>query len=155
MESNASTVYRQISAADRARQINGNIYGDVHLYADNEGPNISADPRDACLRSLGFSEMDMRKADIALAHRNTCDWLFETPEFRMWLDDGVCRSYNGVIWIKGSQAPVIDLSSVFASSMADTLLVREVDAYETHTYTPSTYSTGLHHRILFLQRTGQ
>lgn len=104
MEFNPSTVYHGNSASGRARQIIGNIHGDVHMYANSEGgagSNMPADPRDACLRSLGFSEMDMRKADIALAHRKTCDWLFETPEYRMWLDDDVFRTYNGVLWIKG------------------------------------------------------
>jgi hypothetical protein len=55
----------------------------------------------ACLRSLGFSSLDARQNDIALAHHNTCDWLFETAEFCKWRDQADLADHNGVLWLKG------------------------------------------------------
>ncbi|KAI9737303.1 MAG: hypothetical protein M1818_005836 [Claussenomyces sp. TS43310] len=55
----------------------------------------------ACLRSLSFSNMDDRKNDIALAHPETCDWLFVTPQFEQWRNRNDLECHNGVLWIKG------------------------------------------------------
>ncbi|KAK6502573.1 hypothetical protein TWF506_003152 [Arthrobotrys conoides] len=59
--------------------------------------------RISCLRSLSFQNIDARFCNIALAHRNTCNWLFQTPQFQRWearskLD---VERFNGVMWIKG------------------------------------------------------
>lgn len=45
--------------------------------------------------------MDDRQNDIALAHQDTCDWLFAKPEFQQWRDGTDLPSHNGVLWIKG------------------------------------------------------
>ncbi|KAK7906364.1 hypothetical protein PG985_016370 [Apiospora marii] len=55
----------------------------------------------ACLRSLAFREIDARRHDIAPAYRDTCDWLFDTTEFRDWRDPASLPTHNGVLWIKG------------------------------------------------------
>ncbi|KAK2016451.1 hypothetical protein LZ32DRAFT_493309, partial [Colletotrichum eremochloae] len=54
-----------------------------------------------CLRSLAFREINARRHDIVPAHPNTCDWLFDTPEFQQWLDPAYLQYHNGVFWIKG------------------------------------------------------
>ncbi|KAK2046576.1 hypothetical protein LZ31DRAFT_519204, partial [Colletotrichum somersetense] len=59
------------------------------------------DEKEACLRSLAFHEINARRHDIANAHPETCDWLFETPEFRQWMDPASLQDHNGVFWIKG------------------------------------------------------
>ncbi|KAK2041696.1 hypothetical protein LZ31DRAFT_597031 [Colletotrichum somersetense] len=38
--------------------------------------------RNDCLRSLAFREINARRHDILPAHPETCDWLFDTLEFR-------------------------------------------------------------------------
>ncbi|KAL9067842.1 MAG: hypothetical protein Q9157_006683 [Trypethelium eluteriae] len=55
----------------------------------------------ACLRSLGFLTLDARQNDIASAHPDTCEWLFETTEFRKWRDQTDLADHNGVLWLKG------------------------------------------------------
>ncbi|KAL9062649.1 MAG: hypothetical protein Q9157_008738 [Trypethelium eluteriae] len=55
----------------------------------------------ACLRSLGFSALDARQNDVAPAHPDTCDWLFETTEFCKWRDQIDPADHNGVLWLKG------------------------------------------------------
>ncbi|KAI9652510.1 MAG: hypothetical protein M1821_008374, partial [Bathelium mastoideum] len=55
----------------------------------------------ACLRSLCFSALDARQNDIAPAHPDTCDWLFETTEFCKWRDRVDLVDHNGVLWLKG------------------------------------------------------
>ncbi|RVD83517.1 uncharacterized protein DFL_007903 [Arthrobotrys flagrans] len=53
------------------------------------------------LRSLSFGGMDHRLHNIAPAHRNTCDWFFETETFLKWRDRDDVETFNGVLWIKG------------------------------------------------------
>ncbi|KLU89624.1 ankyrin repeat domain-containing protein [Magnaporthiopsis poae ATCC 64411] len=55
----------------------------------------------ACLRFLGFRNIDVRQHDIAAAYPGTCDWLFGTAQFRKWRDRADLLAHNGVLWIKG------------------------------------------------------
>ena len=59
--------------------------------------NISKD----CIRSLSFEGITGRRNNISLAHRGTCEWLFETTSFREWKDRTNLQNNNGVLWIKG------------------------------------------------------
>jgi ankyrin repeat protein len=56
----------------------------------------------ACLRSLGFRDIDARLHNITAAYRGTCDWLFSTTQFQTWRDRADLPSNNGVLWIKGN-----------------------------------------------------
>ncbi|KAJ1337222.1 ankyrin repeat domain-containing protein 50 [Microdochium nivale] len=58
--------------------------------------------KDACLRSLAFGEIHARRHDIAVAHPETCDWLFQTTEFHQWRDPNYRHTHHGVLWIKGN-----------------------------------------------------
>ncbi|KAK6540912.1 hypothetical protein TWF694_008296 [Orbilia ellipsospora] len=56
------------------------------------------------LRTLSFPQMDARIHNIALAHGNTCDWIFETEQFCRWISPATrseLERFNGVLWIKG------------------------------------------------------
>ncbi|KAK4148589.1 hypothetical protein C8A00DRAFT_38833, partial [Chaetomidium leptoderma] len=55
----------------------------------------------ACLRSLGFRDIDARLHDIAAAYSGTCDWLFSTTQFQKWRDRADLPTHNGVLWING------------------------------------------------------
>ena len=54
-----------------------------------------------CLKSLSFATIDARRQDIATAHQDTCEWIFETSQFRQWRKRSDLPSHNGVLWIKG------------------------------------------------------
>jgi len=54
-----------------------------------------------CLCSLSFSTIDDRQDNVALAHPDTCDWLFKTAQFQQWLYWNNLPSHNRVLWIKG------------------------------------------------------
>jgi ankyrin repeat protein len=45
--------------------------------------------------------MDARKEDISLAYPQTCDWFFETSQFRQWYRRDNIQNHNGVLWVKG------------------------------------------------------
>jgi hypothetical protein len=53
------------------------------------------------LKSLSFATIDARRQDIAAAHQDTCEWIFETLQFRQWRKRSDLLSHNGVLWIKG------------------------------------------------------
>ncbi|KAK6358010.1 hypothetical protein TWF730_007364 [Orbilia blumenaviensis] len=54
-----------------------------------------------CLQSLSFQNIEARLYNIATAHQETCDWLFETAQFQQWQDRRGVKDFNGVMWIKG------------------------------------------------------
>jgi ankyrin repeat protein len=55
----------------------------------------------ACLRTLGFLEIDLREQDISAAVEHTCDWLFDTPQFKAWRNRTDLPTNNGVLCLKG------------------------------------------------------
>jgi hypothetical protein len=54
-----------------------------------------------CLQSLAFREMDARRHGIEQADKDTCEWIFETTQFRNWDSRVDIASHHGVMWIKG------------------------------------------------------
>ncbi|KAL2126832.1 hypothetical protein VTI74DRAFT_150 [Chaetomium olivicolor] len=58
--------------------------------------------KQACLQSLSFLSIDARRQGIASAHPKTCNWFFETAEFRQWHDRIDLPNHNGVLWVKGN-----------------------------------------------------
>ena len=51
--------------------------------------------------SLSFPQMDFRYVTIQAAHRQTCQWLFETAEYRRWRDPELRQAHHGLLWVKG------------------------------------------------------
>ncbi|KAH6880741.1 ankyrin repeat-containing domain protein [Thelonectria olida] len=64
-------------------------------------PGLLLEEKEACLHSLGFRNINARRQDIPPAHPNTCEWLLQTEEFRMWHARDELASHRGVLWIKG------------------------------------------------------
>ncbi|KAI6777816.1 uncharacterized protein J7T54_000406 [Emericellopsis cladophorae] len=56
---------------------------------------------DHCLRSLAFARLGARRHDIEPALTGTCNWLFDTPEFREWCRRDRLADHHGVLWLKG------------------------------------------------------
>lgn len=104
-----STVRRQMFdnsiARDNGRAHIGNSYnnfhGTVHQVVTSIPP-LEGDKRNTSLRdALSFEEMELRRATIKLAHRNTCQWFFDSPEYRKWCDDSFLPQHHGFLWLRG------------------------------------------------------
>ena len=81
----------------------------IESFSDQQGgPILLGNVREAeelkddlaCMHSLSFETIDARQHNIRSAHQNTCDWLFDTPQFRKWHRRKGLESFNGVLWIK-------------------------------------------------------
>ncbi|KAJ1324752.1 ankyrin repeat domain-containing protein 50 [Microdochium nivale] len=79
------------------RCVTHNLHRHTYMMAENLTVNLIT----AYLRSLAFGEIHARRHDIAVAHPDTCEWLFQTPEFRQWCDPNDRHTHFGVLWIKG------------------------------------------------------
>jgi ankyrin repeat protein len=66
--------------------------------------SAAEEQRKACLDSLSFCQIDVRLLNIKTAHDSTCDWLFEQPEYKKWLNGDLTEEYHGFLWIKGKPA---------------------------------------------------
>ncbi|KAM0513538.1 hypothetical protein ACHAPE_007802 [Trichoderma viride] len=87
---------------DKGLQINNSIFHGFGLNGLNtDEATMLQKEKQACLRSLSFEYMDARKQDISLAHRQTCDWFFQSSQFQQWHRRDNLQSHNGVLWIKG------------------------------------------------------
>lgn len=56
----------------------------------------------AFMQALRFDAMGSRQATIGLAHKDTCTWIVEAPEYLRWRDESYLRTHHGVLWIKGN-----------------------------------------------------
>ncbi|RYP81628.1 hypothetical protein DL770_005836 [Monosporascus sp. CRB-9-2] len=65
------------------------------------GQEALQDQRKALLDSLRFEQIDSRQANIKAAHRKTCKWLLQHPDYVDWLDPAKFSQHNGFLWIKG------------------------------------------------------
>ena len=69
----------------------------IRSFAEASSPDLLRE----CLRSLAFHEMDARLHGIERADKDTCEWIFDTTQFRDWESRVDIVSHNGVMWIKG------------------------------------------------------
>jgi hypothetical protein len=88
-------------------------YGD-NFYSYNKSPRQSCDGlpvwqdgnqsgQDAieeALKSLAFAQMEARRETISTSHSNTCEWLFEKPEYLGWRNPAMMSDHFGFFWIK-------------------------------------------------------
>ncbi|KAM0718462.1 hypothetical protein Q7P37_005532 [Cladosporium fusiforme] len=98
-------IYHDISARDSTRLQLGDIY---NTYNSFHGTNLTGDVQqeptndaDKLLEALEFPQMELRSSSIAAAYANTCQWLFETPEYKSWRDPAKLPEHHGFFWIKG------------------------------------------------------
>jgi hypothetical protein len=104
--------YAHTIAQGNSRNQYGNSYhtynGSVYQHAGSHAPDRVADVPDqdaldiANLReALAFDTMDNRFATIRPAHGQTCQWLFERPEYKHWRDQSARFQHYGMLWVKG------------------------------------------------------
>lgn len=59
------------------------------------------DEKKRCIQSLCFPNIDSRRQDIDSAYFGTCDWIFDTAEFRSWHNRTDLPHNGGVLWVRG------------------------------------------------------
>lgn len=94
----SARTYREGTANDNSRL----HAGDVHSYnwymapADTESNTDSPEAKLQRLRSaLTYPQMGLRSAIVEDAYLDTCQWLFNTPEYQRWKDPTL---YSGHGW---------------------------------------------------------
>jgi hypothetical protein len=91
-------------------------YGDRHKHVYNsnachshprDGPHARLEeeqdePDDVvqALESLAFAQMEERRDTISRSYSNTCEWLFQKPEYLSWRDSAKMSQHYGFFWIK-------------------------------------------------------
>lgn len=55
----------------------------------------------ACLDSLAFSMMVNRQQNIQEALTDTCDWFYQSMEYKHWCMRDRVDEYRGLLWVKG------------------------------------------------------
>ncbi|KAH8886362.1 hypothetical protein GQ53DRAFT_608782, partial [Thozetella sp. PMI_491] len=71
-----------------------------HAVLDPTSP-LDPTSRRERLETLAFPKMFIRETTVRQAHRTTCDWLLESPQFRFWLDNRQRETHHGFLWIMG------------------------------------------------------
>jgi predicted ATPase len=59
------------------------------------------DRRKALLDSLKFEQINSRHRHIRDAHKRTCKWLLETPQYVDWQDPDKFGQHHGFLYIYG------------------------------------------------------
>jgi hypothetical protein len=91
-------------AQDQARVQYGNTYVQNQYNGHTLGSQQhsgNSNQRIDFVQALAFDQMDSRYENIDPAHVNTCQWLFQKPEYVQWRDLEHLDSHNGFLWIKG------------------------------------------------------
>jgi hypothetical protein len=100
----ASRAYNGITANDNSRFHAGDVYN-YNSYLESATMESSADSAKAQLRNLraalSYPQMGLRTAIVEDAYADTCQWLFNTPEYQRWRDPTLYSSHHGFLWIKG------------------------------------------------------
>ena len=92
--------YRQNVARDNARV----HYGDQHHHyyrRQGEDSEMRNNPMQQLLDALSFPQRLYRFTTIEPAYRQTCQWLFETPEYTRWRNHDLRQLHHGILWLKG------------------------------------------------------
>lgn len=92
--------YGNTSISGDARNIQGDyIDKSVHNHYPVVPPLEAKN--ELLLRSLTFPRMGARVRNVEMALPGTCEWLFDDPRFRSWIDDSKLHHHHGFLWIKG------------------------------------------------------
>ena len=89
--------FDRIVACDNARLQNGDVYNIYHRAAE---PERKADGWPQAMAVLRFPQMNVRRQTVKDAHKGTCDWIFEEPEYKSWCDTEQMPLHHGFLWIK-------------------------------------------------------
>jgi hypothetical protein len=95
--------YAWVSANGNGRIHAGDSYVEQqhNYYGSEPAPRNPSSKSIRLQTALAFPEMNLRSANIATAQTQTCEWIFETPEYKRWLDPACRPAHHGILWIKG------------------------------------------------------
>lgn len=68
----------------------------------NTSPFLTKERRQELQDSLGFDQIDARRATIKRTHIKTCEWLKTKDEYLDWLDPSKITEHHGFLRIKGN-----------------------------------------------------
>jgi hypothetical protein len=117
-------VFDNITALDRVHL--GNAYGDQHNHyhavpiSDPMASQEETLRTEDLLDALYFDQMDFRSSTVAAAHSNTCQWLFDTSQYKRWRDRHLLLEHSGFLWIKGKPGAGKSTVMKYASEQAKT-----------------------------------
>ena len=117
-------VFDNITALDRVHL--GNAYGDQHIHyhavpISQPMANLEETLKpQSLLDALYFDQMDFRSSTVAAAHSNTCQWLFDTSQYKRWRDRHLLLEHSGFLWIKGKPGAGKSTVMKYASEQAKT-----------------------------------
>lgn len=123
--------YAHISTSEHARAQFGDQYyqtfnGPVRQSASLVAPSTAVAPERKVIDALRFDGMELRQNTIKVAYGNTCQWFFDSPEFKKWRADSSLEEHHGFMWIRGKpgagkstlmKLAVKDASSWFADDL--------------------------------------
>jgi hypothetical protein len=94
--------YDHITTSDNARaqygdQYHHNYFGPVHQSATSSTLPISDESETEIAKALKFDGMDMRRATIKLSYGDTCQWFFDSAEYKKWRDDSMLVDHHGFL----------------------------------------------------------
>ncbi|KAM0718895.1 hypothetical protein Q7P37_005967 [Cladosporium fusiforme] len=94
--------YNSPVARDYARVHYGNNYVEnQYITGGPESHSAGKTPPVDFKDALRFERMGSRFNSIDPAYANTCDWLFQTPEYGRWRNPEHTSFHHGFLWIKG------------------------------------------------------
>jgi hypothetical protein len=94
-------LYDRFTALGDSRNHLGDVYNNISITLPEATPRTISSKSIRLQTALAFPEMNLRSANIATAQAQTCEWIFETPEYKRWLDPASRSAHHGILWIKG------------------------------------------------------
>ncbi|KAI9158022.1 putative NACHT and Ankyrin domain protein [Paramyrothecium foliicola] len=107
-------------------QYNRNITQEHPLTGADADHTVNKPRRRMLLDALKYQEMDTRHNTIKAAHRKTCQWLLEQPEFAAWWDSSKRSEHHGFLWITGK--PGAGKSTIMKYAFESTKKKRQKEA---------------------------
>ncbi|CAH0047183.1 unnamed protein product [Clonostachys solani] len=97
----ADSEAKEPSIASTCGRFSWSTPGKTSAYEMTQEQPISTDRRKELLESLNFQQIDTRKATLKNAHKKTCRWFLDHPEYHDWLDHEKILHHHGFLWIRG------------------------------------------------------
>lgn len=73
----------------------------VHMPAPEDQEKELKKMRKRLHKSLAFEEIESRQASIKAALGKTCEWFYQHPIYREWLDPNQFARHHGFLWLSG------------------------------------------------------
>jgi ankyrin repeat protein len=92
-----------IVAENSIAQDNARVhYGDNYYHENTRTSVGDVEQLDIAkaMKSLSFAHMNTRRDNIPRTHPNTCEWIFDQPEYLNWRKPELISEHYGFLWIK-------------------------------------------------------